>query len=58
MGKKFGLLSDKIPESHLQACVKKSLNHGLNRTYSFHYFVIEEDYYSENYTEVVIFDGA
>ena len=41
-------LSDKIPESHLQ--VKKS----LNRTYGFHYVAIEEDCYSEDYTEAVM----
>ena len=52
MGKYFGLLFDKIPESHLQ--VKKS----LNGTYSFHYFAIEEDCYNEDYTEVVTSDGA
>ena len=34
--------------------VKKS----LNRTCSFHYFAIKEDCYSEDYIEVVTFDGA
>ena len=48
------MLSDKIPESHLQVSVKNS----LSRTCSFHYFLIEEDCYSEDYAEVVTFDGA
>ena len=34
--------------------VKKS----LNRTCSFHYFATKEDCYSEDYIEVVTFDGA
>ena len=43
---------------YLTKFLKVTYKNSLSRTCSFHYFLIEEDCYSEDYAEVVTFDGA